>query len=359
MRSHSKIRGCMSLVSSAVNIKVERLDSDPLLLNTPSGIVDLKTSNSHPYDPLYYFTKITKYAPNNNAAPMWDSLLDIVTCGDKEYAEYLQYAAGMALVGRTYDEAAFITIGDGANGKSTFFNALFEVLGDYAGRLPARALTGKSSRFDLAGLFGKRFVLAAETEEGQSLSNSMLKQIASTDTIIAEKKGKDSFEFAPSFTAFLCTNFLPNVDSGDKGTWRRIKVLPFNAVIAKANQETDYLERMLEQSGGAILQWAIDGAVKFVNSGRKLPGCAAVENAIQAYKDDNDWLRSFIEECCTVDPNAVCMASELYTRYKYHAESNGELVRSMSELKRALEERGFNQKRGNKGKQWTGIALDS
>jgi P4 family phage/plasmid primase-like protien len=358
MRTHNKIAGCMKLASSAVNVTVEELDNDPYLLNTPSGTVNLKTGELLPHDPAYYCTKATKYATTDNTdASMWDSLLSLISCGDDELVEYLQYIAGMALVGKTYVEAAFIAYGGGANGKSTFFNALYEVLGSYSGKLPADALmsTGRSARFDLAGLLGKRLVIASETEEGQRLSNAMLKQIASTDTITAEEKYKSRFEFAPSFTVVLYTNFLPKVPSSDNGTWRRLKVIPFNATIA--NPEHDYLERLLRQSGGAILRWAIEGACRFIANNLKLPQCGAVEKAIKEYQADNDWLSHFIEECCIVEPATVCKASDLYERYRNHATETGEYPRNSRDFKAALEERSFTHRRapGGGGNQWVGI----
>ena len=63
---------------------------------------------------------------------MWDDFLNTITCGDIELKEFLQQLAGMAAVGKVYEEKLIIACGNGSNGKSTFFNTLMEVMGDYA-----------------------------------------------------------------------------------------------------------------------------------------------------------------------------------------------------------------------------------
>ena len=130
------------------------------------------------------------------------------------------------LIGKVFNESLIIAQGGGANGKSAMFNVISKIISDYAGKIPAECLTTKARniKVDLATLLGKRFVLASETGEGQRLSNQMLKQIASTDVITAERKYHDPFTFEPSHNALLYTNFLPALGSLDNGTKRRIIV---------------------------------------------------------------------------------------------------------------------------------------
>ena len=83
----------------------------------------------------------------------------------------------------------------------------------------------------MAELKGKRFVIAAELEDGMRLSTSVVKKLCSTDEIAAEQKYKNPFKYRPSHTLVLYTNHLPRVGVSDDGTWRRLIVIPFNAKI--------------------------------------------------------------------------------------------------------------------------------
>ena len=42
----------------------DQWDADPWLLNTPGGVVDLRTGECRPHDPGYYMTKIAGIAPD-------------------------------------------------------------------------------------------------------------------------------------------------------------------------------------------------------------------------------------------------------------------------------------------------------
>ena len=266
---------------------------------------------------------------------------------------------GGMVIGKVYAESMFIAYGDGANGKSTVFNTIHEVLGDYAGKIPAESLTtrAKNAKVDLAEMLGKRFVLASETEEGQRLSTSMLKQIASVDEISAEKKYHDPFTFAPTHSIVLYTNHLPRVGSMDKGTWRRLIVLPFNAVIK--NPQRDYAETLIRQASGAVLQWAIEGAKKFIAGGYQMPPCAVVDEANKEYRKANDWLRSFLEECCIIGEIEKITGGVLYKAYRAWATETGEYVRSNRDFGEALRVAGFEMKHTKIGNEWRGLTLSA
>jgi P4 family phage/plasmid primase-like protien len=183
----------------------------------------------------------------------------------------------------------------------------------------------------------------------------MLKQIASTDPLSAEKKFRDPFVFMPTHSLILYTNYLPKIGSDDLGTWRRLVPVPFNARIEKP--EFDLAERLLNEAGGAILQWCIEGAMMFIENGYRLPESVAVNSAKEQYKAENDWLTQFLEECCEYGANKVEKASLLYERYANWCMSTGEYKRCNRDFSRALEARGVPKKRANRGNYWYGVAI--
>lgn len=359
MCDSGKISAVLKIATSLLEIKVDELDSNPFELNTPSGIVDLKSGIVYPHRADAFCTKMTKFSASFDGEYMWQECLDLVCQGDAEYKEYLQTVAGTIAIGKVYHEALIIAYGDGANGKSTVFNTIYEVLGDYAGKIPAEALTtrAKNTKVDLAELLGKRYVLASETEEGQRLSTSMLKQIASVDSITGEKKYHDPFIFEPTHTTVLYTNHLPRVGSNDKGTWRRLVVAPFQANIK--NPRSGYGEELIEKAGGAVLKWLIEGAKKFIDGGFTLPACKMVDSAIGKYREENDWLANFMEECCIVGPMEKVGGGALYKAYRAWATETGEYMRRNRDFADALRSAGFVVEKGMKGSIWKGLTLSA
>lgn len=357
MCDSGKISAVLKVAKSFLEIDIENLDSNPFELNTPSGIVDLKTGVVYPHRADAFCTKMTKVSATADGEDMWQECLDMVSQNDAEFKDYLQTVAGAIAIGKVYHEALIIAYGDGANGKSTVFNTIYEVLGDYAGKIPAEALTtrAKNAKVDLAELLGKRFVLASETEEGQRLSTSMLKQIASVDSITGEKKYHDPFTFEPTHTTVLYTNHLPRVGSNDKGTWRRLVVAPFQANIK--NPRMGYGEELLKTASGAVLKWIIEGAKKFIESGFTLPDCKMVDNAIGKYREENDWLANFLEECCIVGELESCAGGILYKTYRAWSTELGEYTRRNRDFADALRSAGFTSKKTNKGSIWKGLSI--
>lgn len=358
MSDAGKISSVLKIARSFLEIDVSELDANPFELNTPNGIINLKDGTIRSHDATSFCTKITNASMSDDGLDMWMELLNKVTGNDPEYISYLQVICGVIAIGKVYNEAMVIAHGNGHNGKSTLFNTIYKVLGDYSGKIPADALTTKvkTAKVELAELFGKRFILASETEEGQKLSNQMLKQIASTDAITGEKKYHDPFVFEPTHTALLYTNFLPRIASLDNGTKRRIIVCPFNQVID--NPKKDYAEKLYEHSKGAILKWVVEGAKRFFESDYKLPPCKAVDSSKDEYIQDNDWLSSFLEDCCNVGEAESQTGSVLYKAYRQWCNDTGEYPKRNRDFAQALLMCGFECKKTKKCNVWKGLSLD-
>lgn len=140
-------------------------------LNTPSGIIDLRTGAVRPHDRESLCTKITitdvSYDNDENYTE-WCNFINHVSNNDQDFARYLQTLAGMAAVGEVYEEGLVISYGPGGNGKSTLFGALRTVLGSYARVISADVLVSNGhSNVDqsfVAALRGARLVIMGETE---------------------------------------------------------------------------------------------------------------------------------------------------------------------------------------------------
>lgn len=343
LRGARQLQNMVELSKAYLHKRADCLDADPMKLNTPAGIVDLATGRILPHDCHAFCSHITAASPGSQGREMWDSFLSTVTCGDDGLRGFLQLAAGMALIGKVYQEGILIAYGGGRNGKSTLFNALGQVLGDYAGSIDVRTLTTEQSNKGaaLATLRGKRLVVTGELEEHQRLSAAILKQLASTDKLNIEEKYKQPETVEPSHTLVLFTNHLPRVGSTDGGTWRRMYVVPFRAVIPPAEGIQNYADVLVREAGGAILSWAIEGAVNFTRNHFRLDVPEAVEEATGAYRQQEDWLRNFLRECCIRHDDSRIGARTLYLAYKQWAQELEEYVRRERDFSTAMEAAGF------------------
>ena len=266
--------------------------------------------------------------------------------------EYVQQIVGMAAVGRVYLESLIIAYGEGRNGKSTFWNTIARVLGTYSGNMSADTLTvgcKRNVKPELAEAKGKRLIIAAELEEGMRLNTSVVKQMCSTDEIFAEKKYKDPFSFTPSHTLVLYTNHLPRVGANDPGTWRRLIVIPFHARIEGAGDIKNYADYLVSEAAPSIMAWIIEGAKKAIGRNFHIPCPACVEDAIKSYREDNDWLGHFLNECCEADKTYREKSGVLYQEYRSYCLRTGEYTRSTADFYNALESAGFSRRKAKAG----------
>lgn len=360
-RELRRIKNMIELSKPELVVPAAQLDAKASELNTPAGIVDLNTGTIRPHDRRAYCTKITAAAPGQQGAQMWADFLAAVTQGDINLQIFLQTVCGMALFGKVYHEGIIMAYGGGRNGKSTLFNAVGAVLGDYAGSIAVDTLTvnrNGNQGASLATLRGKRLVITGELEEHQRLSIAMLKRLASTDTLRIEEKYRAPEDIVPSHSIVLFTNHLPRVGSTDGGTWRRLVVVPFQATISASGVIANYGEVLAKEAGPAILQWCIEGAVLFARNRFRLELPEAVEEATAEYREREDWLTNFLTERCRRGPNYRAGAAELYAGYKDWAAASGEYVRRLNDFNTAMECAGYHQIRPGNRKTWEGVELD-
>jgi len=327
---------------------VSELDKDEFLLNTPGATIDLKTGESRLPEAADFITKQTNSKPGEEGKDIWQQALRTFFCNDAELIEYVQQIVGLAAIGKVYLEAIIIAYGEGRNGKSTFWNTISRVLGTYSGSLSADTLTvgcRRNVKPEMAELKGKRLIIAAELEEGMRLNTSIIKQLCSTDEITAEKKYKDPFRFTPSHTLVLYTNHLPRVGANDPGTWRRLIVIPFDAKIEGSSDMKNYADHLFNVAGPYILSWIVEGAMKAIRKNFHLSPPECVRKAIDTYRENNDWMANFLEDCCEIGPDYKQKSGDFYQEYRNYCARNGEYTRSTTDFYAAVELAGFTRKK--------------
>ena len=361
-RDSKYISAALKEARPMIQIEQRILDADEFLLNLPSGTCDLRTGAVREHNAQDYITKQTAVDPSGDGMDVWEDALQTFFQGDADLIRYVQEIVGLAAIGKVYIEALVIAYGEGRNGKSTFWNTIARVLGTYSGNMSADTLTvgcKRNVKPELAEAKGKRMIIAAELEEGMRLNTSNVKQLCSTDEIYAEKKYKAPFSYVPTHTLVLYTNHLPRVGAIDQGTWRRLIVIPFNAKIEGKADIKNYADFLFKMAGGAVLQWIIEGAKRVIASDYKIAQPRVVQDAIQKYKENNDWLSHFLEDCCEIDPSYEAKSGEVYNTYRSYCNQMGEYARSTTDFYTAIEAADFTRHKTKKGMLIRGFRLKS
>ena len=338
---------------------VDQWDTDPWMLNTPSGIVDLRSGERYGHGAGGYVTKITAVAPGGECST-WRQFLDRVTAGNRDLQSFLQRMAGYALTGSTREHALFFAHGRGANGKSVFAATIAGILGDYATSAPIETFTASSGDrhpTDLAGLRGARLVTAVETEEGRRWAEARIKALTGGDKVSARFMRQDFFEYVPQFKLVIAGNHKPSLRSVDEAIRRRFHLIPFTVTIPPQERDLDLPERLKAEWAG-ILQWMIDGCRQWQECGLDPP--EVVRAATAAYLEAEDTFAAWIDECCERDPRAWARTQDLFASWKAWAERSGDYVGNQKTFKAKLEARDgiFHKRESGTGRTgYQGIVL--
>lgn len=361
-RESKNISSTLREVRPMILINPKDLDANPFLLNTPAATYDLRLGMlggaKHSADD--FITKITGVSPDDVNEELWQETLTTTFSGNNDLIEYVKRIVGLAAIGKVYHEAIVIAYGDGRNGKSTFWNLISKVLGSYSGTISADTLTvgcKRNVKPELAETKGKRLLIAAELEDGQRLNTSTVKQLASTDEILGEKKYKAPSAFQPTHTLVLYTNHLPKVGATDEGIWRRLIVIPFTAKIDGTKDIKNYADYLFKNCGGACLKWIIEGAETIIRENYKLNPPQVVKDAMAQYREDNHWLNHFIEDCCETGSTYKEKSGAFYEAYRCYCKRIGEYARGTSDFYNAIDLAGYTRRKERTGSYIFGVRL--
>lgn len=331
-------------------------DKNDYLFNVQNGVIDLKTGELLPHDRNLHITKIANVTFDKEAqCPNWLEFLDSIFLGDKELQDYMQRLIGYSLTGDISEQIMMFLVGGGSNGKSTFINTIKDLMGEYGKQAKADTFIKKKesgANNDIARLVGSRFVSAIESEEGERLSESFVKQVTGGEPVLARFLRQEFFEFIPNFKIFFTTNHKPVIGGLDEGIWRRVKLIPFNLNLPSHLRDKKLPEKLsLEMPG--ILNWAVEGCMKWQQDGLREP--RVVAEATGNYKEEMDILGPYLNECCYIDrdnPDVKIEAKELYNDYSNYCYTSGETTLKNRAFYRMLETKGFERIRGNRNKYY-------
>lgn len=347
----------------AIAIHIDALDAHPWQLNTPGGIIDMRTGRLTPADRAQLHSRTTTVTPDyDTPAPVWEAFLTDTFGGNVELIAYVQRLLGISAVGQVLEQQLPFAFGAGANGKSTLMNVVIKVLGrgrdGYATALDSEALmVRKHSEHpaELAQLAGARMVVSSEIEDGHRFAEARVKLITGGDAISARFMRGNPFTFTPSHTLWLVGNHKPGTTAGGPAFWRRIKLLPFEHVVPEERRDP-HLEDKLTDEAPQILAWIARGAAAYQASGLGTPD--AVTAATAAYRDDQDSVGKFVAEACMRTAAGRVKVADLRAAYEKFCRETGDAPVSAKRLGEQLrDQHGIQLTKSGSSRMYSGIAL--
>lgn len=338
LMSRGKINNMVQLSRGILLVDARRFDSHADLLNTPSGVVDLRDGTVRSHDPGLWFTKITtaEYVPDA-VHPDWDAALEAVPPCCRGW---FQIRIGQAVTGHMApDDTLVLMQGSGENGKTTVLASLMNAVGSeaFAVDVPKQVLVGKSDDpHALMPFRGARLAVIEELPEGRRLSATRIKETVGTPHMSGRFMYKNLITWKATHSLFLTTNYIPSVAETDHGTWRRLLMFRFPYRFVKpgtpltrpGDKRGDPHLRARLMSGReqatAILAWAVRGAIEWYRAGQIMPEVPAeVAADTEEWRTESDLIMAYWRDRLVRDPQGKIMSSDLFSDFRFWLGAKG------------------------------------
>ena len=330
-------------------------DNEPLMLNTRSGVVDLSSGEIAPHRIEQKHTMITGCrVDGESGCPLWEKSICEWVGHDSALAAYVKRITGYFLRGDNREHKVFFISGTGKNGKSTFTNVIEQLLGSYYTAIDKGTFKythNEQHPTGMADVAGRRVGAISELPENGKLDSERVKQVSGGDTIRARKMGQNFFSFHPKIKLLFAVNDMPISEVGP-AMERRIEVIPFDTVIKEEDRDPDLHHKLMKELP-AILNWAIEGHLEYLQKGLSSP--QAVTEATQEYFQDQDYVAQFILDLCKTMGNAISRkemakqedpimseeSSLLHLAYKGWCTTNGHHAKTQTSFGKSLNRLGY------------------
>jgi P4 family phage/plasmid primase-like protien len=355
-KSNNRISNMIKSATSDKRIvaSVDKWDGDTHLLGVKNGVVDLRSGELLTGRPDLYITRRAPVSYNPGLRNIrFEQFLDFVTGGDKEFQDWLQRAVGYTLTGMNNQDVLFLVYGPPGSGKTTFVETIVNALGtqEYSWTLDSSVLAagdGQANRTDeyhMAELRGRRMIWVDELPESERLKENQVKKMTGSGTLQGRSPGERPFTFRSQGKLWVTTNHRPIIT--DDAMWRRLRPVPLTNIPDVPDK--DLRPYLSDPEGGlpAALAWAVDGAIKYLNSPSKdgLGWCSVVRDAADIYRKNEDRLGLFFEEELNKSEGASVLLSEVFVQYRRWCDTRGE---------RAMTQIAFHRKIGDRAMGLTG-----
>lgn len=352
-RSHAKssgntgpINNMLTEASVAVSMPIDKMNADPLVINTLSGTIRLSEGvDEHsaawgekaprwgytiePHNREHHISKIMPIEVDPDAGrKVFDRFLERIQ-PDPEMRGFLKRWFGYSMTGLTGEQKLVFAHGAGRNGKSTLVDAIAGIMADYAITVPIESLTGSEQRKgsdatpDLVRIPGARMVRASEPEQGQKMKEALIKALTGGEPILIRRMQQEFVEVTPEFKLTIQGNHKPDIRGGDDGIWRRVLLVPFDVQIPAEEVDPVLPERLKAEAPG-IFNWMLEGLVEYLNDGLQIP--ESIAEATAAYRQESDPIRVFLLEECKItgSDNDFIPAKDVIDSFRYWLSERGD-----------------------------------
>lgn len=344
--SMGKVAEAYNQVITDLNyVSQDDLNANEDLINFQNGLLRITESNAtlvpHSPDILSTVQIPCSWVGRETATPVFDRYMHTLTNGDKAIEQLLLEFIGVCISnikGWRMKKALFL-VGDGDTGKSQLKSLVERLLGK--GNFIGIDLREIESRFGTGAIYNTRLAGSSDMSFLAVVEMKIFKKTIGGDSLFAEFKGQQAFEFTYNGLLWFCMNRLPKF-GGDDGKWvyDRIMVVRCPNVIPKDKQDKKLLDKMYAERDGIVFK-AVKALQTVIANGYRFSEPDSVSLAREKYMAENNTVISFFEECMCGWPdgkiNKHCTTGRIFKVYQgWCRENNNGFAKTAKEFRETL-----------------------
>jgi len=269
-------------------------DTDTYLLNTLSGVLNLKNGQLLEHNPDFYMTKSTHCTIDTKNPPELFLKFMKETCvGKQDVMGYLKRALGYSITGSIKEQCYFAMFGDGNNGKSVLMNVMSECLGDYCEHcsiltfVEQKYVDGSKATPEIARLAGARMIITSEPRDNVRLDENKIKEFTGGEPIYARALHKDGFTFRPIGKLWISCNNLLKITGTTRGDWRRYKQINFENDVPEDKIDKELFDKLKAEVPQILGYYLLQGCLEYLEKGSlQEPEC--IKEQIREFRTESN-----------------------------------------------------------------------
>jgi P4 family phage/plasmid primase-like protien len=320
---------------------VKNMDINKHLMCFTNGVIDFKTKTFRDGYPQDYITKTTGIPYITYSEEHQPIKREIVKFMEQLFPneslnKYFWEHMASNLIGSNINQTFHMYLGNGSNGKSILIDIMTQILGEYKGTVPITLITEKRNSIggtssEIILLKGTRLAVMQEPSKDMKINEGIMKELTGDDPIQGRQLYCESETFKPQFNLVVCTNNLPEINSNDDGTWRRIRIVPFMSkfvddVDNKIYKNTQHVFPKDKSLKDKFPIWAPVFASMLVDIAFKTEGnvadCDIVMEHSNKYRQNQDHIAAFVREMVVEKEGKSLKKTELTEQFKLWFQEN-------------------------------------
>lgn len=303
------------------------------LIGLENGALNLETWEIIPHDFRHYLTKNIPVTHDPTKFPYHFEKFFEEVVQEKDRQLLLEVMAHCLMSDYRFQKA-FVILGDGNNGKTTFLNVLITLLGEE--NICSLTLENfQSNQFAASKLFGKMANIADDISAKGLKETQTFKLLTGNGYGDYNIKGKQSITFRNTAKLIFTCNKLPPIYEDTHAIWRRLCQIDFNVTIPEENQIKDLdLKLTVSEELSGILNILLFALRRLLDRGQ-FEGLKSVIDTKATWVKKSDLIHAFCDNCVEYEEYHWVSTEELFREMCFYAEAINQEPRT----KRSLSDR--------------------